>query len=160
MALVPHLGRDFILAREGGHAPRLGDIMAERFFAIDVFAHLHGYQRGQGVLVIRAGDEHHIQILAHFLEHPAVIREAFRLVRIAIFGFQPIFHHGQALLVGINYGDEVFIGRRLQVRGGAPSAATDDRAVQFARGLGGPDDAGIIIHDRASASHHGGVSQK
>jgi hypothetical protein len=75
VALIADLGDDFFLERFFPHGADLGDGVGQRFFAIDVFAALHGGHGGDEVSVVRRSDEDGVKFVAHFVEHFTEILE-------------------------------------------------------------------------------------
>ena len=86
--------------------------MAERLFAIDAFAQLHGDHGGRRVVMVGGGDEDRVDLLADLVEHHAVIGEDLELVGIHLFILQPFFDFRVGFLVGIHDGDQVLLAGR------------------------------------------------
>ncbi len=59
------------------HLPPLDDVVAERLFDVDILARLAGEHGGNGVPVIRRGDQHGMDVLP--IQRPAEILVALRL---------------------------------------------------------------------------------
>jgi hypothetical protein len=75
MALGAHLRGHFAFGRHCAHGPRLADVVADRLFAIDIDPEFHRDQRRQGVMMIRRGDEHRVNLTVKLVKHLPVIRE-------------------------------------------------------------------------------------
>ena len=72
-ALVAHLRRQVLLFGQLPHHARLADGLDQRLLAEAVFAHLHRPDRRHAVVMVRRGNGHRIDVLAHFIQHLAVI---------------------------------------------------------------------------------------
>lgn len=102
-ALVAHLGGDALFAGVIGDLSGFPDGVGEWFFAIDVFAVVEGGHRGEGVMVVGGGDEDGIDFL-HFLEHEAVVLEAF--------GVRPVFERAIGVApIDVAEGDDIDLVR-------------------------------------------------
>jgi hypothetical protein len=75
MPLIAHLGGGLGSAGHFAQLARLGDIVAQRFLAIDGLAQLHGDHGRRRVLMVGCRDENGINPFADFVEHPSVICE-------------------------------------------------------------------------------------
>ena len=62
MALVAHLRGDFGFRGHRAHGAGFADVVADRLLAIDSLAELHRDHRGQGVVMVRRGDEDGVEI--------------------------------------------------------------------------------------------------
>ena len=65
--------------------PGLPNVMRQRFLSKYIFAALHGFHRGDKMCVIGGIHTHRIDLIAHFIEHYAKIRESGRLFDLWVF---------------------------------------------------------------------------
>ena len=77
--LIAHLGTELLLGGERPHQPRLLDRPGQRLLAEAVLAHPHGHHAGRGVGVVGRADRHRVDLVAHLLEHLAVVEVLLRL---------------------------------------------------------------------------------
>ena len=75
MALVAHLADDARLELRLEHELALLDGAGERLLHVDVLAGEHAVHGDVGVRVVRRADLHDLELVAHRLEHVAVVRE-------------------------------------------------------------------------------------
>jgi hypothetical protein len=73
VALIAHLGGDFVLLRRLRQQPRFPRRPGKGFFHVDVLARLHASQGAGGVHVVGGPDDHGIDVLAGFIEHLAKV---------------------------------------------------------------------------------------
>ena len=124
---------------------RFSDVVADRLFAVNVFAQLHGDHGRQRMVMVGRGDEHRINLFADLVEHRAVVREDLKLVCIQVFSFQPPPHLRVLVRVRIDDGVKVLlvsVDHLVQMRRHPPAAAADLHAVQFVNGPGRGEDVG------------------
>ena len=162
MALVAHLSGHLGLA---GHVPQLarfGDIMADRLFAIDVFAQLHRDHRGERVVMIGRGDKDGVDLFADFVKHLPVIGERLKLFRIVPFSFKGLPNDFVPLFIHIDNSEHVFTRNRRQVGLEATPAAADQDAIQFIAGTDRAQQVGACEKPGCGgrASRQGGAFQK
>ena len=119
MALVAQLRDDLVLGGRGHESAHLLDGVGQRFFAIDVFAAAHGFHGNDRVGVVGSADDDRVNLLAHLVEHDAVILEPFGL---GILGELL----GGVVVVHVAEGDEVLAFARDGVDVGAALAADAD----------------------------------
>jgi len=74
-ALVAHLGGDLLLLRRLAHPARFVDAAGHRFLDEGVLAGLHRGHTGDGVGMVRRGDDDAVDLLLHLVEHLAEIVE-------------------------------------------------------------------------------------
>ncbi len=74
-ALVAHLRGQFLLAGELTHGAHFADGLAERFLAEAMFTQGHGADGREAVVMVGRGNGDGINVLAHRVEHLAVILE-------------------------------------------------------------------------------------
>ena len=75
MTLIAHLRGRFGFARHRPEQARFRDVVGQRLFAINGFAEIHRQHRGQGVMMIRGGNDDEVDLLPDFIVHHPVIRE-------------------------------------------------------------------------------------
>ena len=73
VALVAELGHDLVLLGRLHQGPDLADGMGQRLLAIDVLAPLDRRHRRHRVGVVRRADDHRVDLVAHLLEHLAIV---------------------------------------------------------------------------------------
>ena len=78
-ALVAHLRGQVLFLGQLTHEAGFLDRLDERLLAEAVFAHLHGADGGDAVMMVRGGNGHGVDVLAHLVEHFAVILELLEL---------------------------------------------------------------------------------
>ena len=139
VALISHLRGNFCLGRHRAHLPRLGDVVADGLFAIDVYAPLHCHHGRQGVVVIGRGDEHRVNLLAQLVEHFPVVGERLNFAGVAAFVGQRLLDGGNALVVHVHDSNQVFIERGFQVLH-RPPAAADLHDANFFASIGSGED--------------------
>ena len=106
--------------------------MRQRLLAVDVLAHLHGHDGGRGVRVVGRADRHGVDLLAHLVEHLAVVDVTFwpsgtsRACRLA------------SVLVDVAEGDDVAEVAGLVDVAGALAADADAGDVQLLVGAEPP----------------------
>ncbi len=74
------------------HHLTLGDVVGNRFLDVHILAREHGLNRGEGMPVVRCGDDHSVQVFA--VEHRAIVARALGLIALL---FLDAFHR----LVGV-----------------------------------------------------------
>src|SRR5207248_1412722 len=79
VALVAELRHYLILARGRHEGAYLVDAVGERLFAIDVLAALHGFHGDDRVAVVGRANDDAVDLLAHLVEHFAIVDEALRV---------------------------------------------------------------------------------
>jgi hypothetical protein len=136
MALVAHLRRDLGFRRHGAHGSSLGDVMTDRFLAINILAELHGDHGRQGMLMIGRGNEHGVDFLADLVKHSAVIGEGLDFRGIDSFALHPFFHREMTVLIDVHHGDNILVESGGEVRRNAPAAATDLHAANLFASIG------------------------
>ena len=110
MPLVAHLRGDLVLVRHFAELAGLGDVVAERFLAVDALAQLHGDHRRGGMMVVGRGDEHGVDLLVQLVEHAAVIVEGLDLA-VAALAAERLLETFKLLVVHVDQGHEMFAGR-------------------------------------------------
>ena len=141
MALVSHLRGRFGFAGHFTQSPRLGDVMGQRFLAIDSLVQLQREERGGSVVMVRGGDNDDVELFADLIEHPTVIREHLDLVGIAVVIFQVVLYFIMLVFIRIHYGHDVVLSLRddqFQVAHSAVPAA-DMHAIELIAGPGCPE---------------------
>ncbi len=145
-ALIAHLRGDLHLLGRLAHVPGLGDRVRQRLLAVDVLAHVHRHQAGRRVRVVRRADGDGVDLLAHLVEHLAVVEVRFRVVlslprpRLDLFGVAQVFQGVvEMVLVDVADGDNVaeFAG----LGNVAVALAADADAGNADGFIGGPADA-------------------
>ena len=86
MSLVAHLRGDLVLLGGLGQLAAFGDVVGQRLLREGGQAALDGPDRRRGMMVVRRGDQHHVEFLVQLVEHLAivVIDLGFGLVAVAI----------------------------------------------------------------------------
>jgi hypothetical protein len=141
MSLIAHLGGDLIPAGHLAKLSRLGDIVADRFFAINSLAQLHREHGRDGMLMVWRGNEYCVDLLADFIEHPPVISEDLQFIRVLGFVFKELFYHGVPPFIDIDNANQVLAKDAFKVRLAAPTATNEDPVQRVAR-TGCPKDVG------------------
>ena len=83
VTLVAQLCDHFVLVRRCHQLAHLVHGMRERLFAINMFAASHRFHRNERVRVVRCANDDAVDVLAHLVEHHAIIFEPFG---VGIFG--------------------------------------------------------------------------
>ena len=125
VALVAHLSGDLVLVGGGREGAGFGDVVGERFLAINMFAGLHGGHGNHRMRMIRRCDNDRVDVFL-FVQHLAVIRPD---PGVGIF----LERVGGIIMVHIAQCDDVLRPQVFQVA--APHAAhADARNVQLLAG--------------------------
>ena len=176
MALVAHLGGDGGFLGDFGDLSDFPDVVGEGFFAVDVFAHLHGSDGDVGMEVVGGGAEDGVDgffLIEHFAEVDVVVAAEvgfFFGVVFFDFGFDG-FPAAESAVVeaakvglfgGIGEGDDlrgVLVEEVLGV-GTSLAAGADDGDVDF---FGGGDEFGtaedVTGEDGEGGSSSGGAEE-
>ena len=142
LTLVTHLSGDFGFACCPGDLPGFPDGVGERFFAVNMFAMFEGGHRGEGMMMIRSGDDDAIDFL-HLIQHFAVVGK--------LFGFGVFFEDVRAVVfIDVTKGDDVFAFEVGEI-GSALAADTDAGKVEFTICAGGS-----VQTNYAGAQNHNG----
>ncbi len=140
MPLAAHLRGDrAVFARRFAQEAGFADVMADRFFAVNIFSGLHGHHGDFGVVMIGRGDKHRVNIFPNLVKHHAVIGEHLEFVRVAVVIFQPVFDAGVLSRIRVNDGVKVLaelVNHCVQVSRSA-NAAADLDAVELVQRAGG-----------------------
>lgn len=102
VALIAHLGGDFVLVGRFAEHARFPDGAGEGFLDVDMLAALHAPVGGDGVHEIGDGDDDRVDIAALLVEHFA---EIFVLGRALIF----LIGAGGLFVIDVAKGDDVFV---------------------------------------------------
>src|SRR5262249_19430986 len=123
-----------VLPRRLHNGAALADVVRQRLLYVDVLARLAGQDRGNGVPVVRRGDDHRVHVLA--VEHLAEV--AVRLAARA----GPLPGLGRVRLVDVAHGHERDVrDRARQSRHGQAARAAADQPDVYAL-VGAEDPAG------------------
>ena len=150
LALVAHLRGDFFLARGLGELAGFPDGMSERLFAIDMLAKLDGVHGGEGVMMIRSGDDDRVDVLL-FIEHLAIIFILFR--------FRKFFEGAGAVRpIDIAKCDDVFAAHSIDIAGALAGDADGGDVQAFIGGLRAvqTEHIGRDDHERAGGDRAAG----
>lgn len=99
--LIAHLGSYFPLLGDVAKGTGFGDIVGNGLLDIDVLALFHGRCGDHSVGMVRRGHDDRIDLVSHFIQHPAEVPILFRLgfgqVLVALghfnaFGQLPVVH--------------------------------------------------------------------
>ena len=75
--LRAHLRHELVPARDLGHNTSFIHAVGKRLFAVAMLAEFHGRHAGRGVRMIRRADDHGVNSIVNFVEHPAKVRVSF-----------------------------------------------------------------------------------
>jgi len=106
MSLVAHLRGHFVLAGSLGQGVALVDVVRQRLLAERGLAEIDGPDRSRGVVVVRRGDEHRVEILVAIVEHLAVVVEDFGL---GPPGARRFHRGGDRVVVDVDQGDQSLV---------------------------------------------------
>ena len=73
MSLISHLGRDFVTAGQLRQEACFVDCMGKWFLTVDMFTHLDGHGRSDGVRMVRRRDSDCVNAVPFFFQHDTEI---------------------------------------------------------------------------------------
>jgi len=133
--VVALLGDHLVFGSQLGQGPRLVDGARQPFLAVGRLPRADRRRRGRRVVVVARGDDHGVDLLAHLVEHHAVVLELGHVGKLLETGRRSLLvhvaHRHDAPMV-----EQRAILALVAKKRGAPAAAADQCEAQpFIRGV-------------------------